>query len=129
MIALQIIGVICLLFACVFGVIYLGTVGFTLLHRRRYPQDAVIYDLALRAMKETPEKFTVISDSSLTAKGLCYTATYYGSLRSNGVSVNLSSLQQERIKKAIKALWDRQDRKDPRKEDVLRKMGVTRYGR
>ena len=121
MIHLEIMGSILLLIAIVLGGLNLLLRASMELHQRRFPQDAEIYRMAMRALKRHPEVVKASTDNRLQVQGRGYKITG-DSLRVNGKLVNLCLLQETRISGQAKKIWKRQGRIDPTKAEIITKL-------
>lgn len=121
MIHLEIMGSILLLIAIVLGGLNLLLRASMELHQRRFPQDAEIYRMAMRALKQHPEEFKASTDNRLQVQGLGYKITG-DSLQVKGKLVNLCLLQESRISRQAKKIWKRQGRIDPTKAEIITKL-------
>lgn len=125
MIHLEILGSIFLLFAIVFGTANLLLRASMHMHQRRYPQDAELYRMAMQALTERPACFTASTGNQLVVQGLGYKITG-DSLQANGKLVNLCLLQETRISRQAKKIWEQQGRIDPQKAEIITKLKAAR---
>ena len=92
------------------------------IHRRHHPDDAMIYDKAMAAVRDAPSRFPVKSTYELVATDGLYKLNGSGNLQVGTENVITCMRQRSKISRTVSRLWDEQGRSDPRKREVLRKL-------
>ena len=107
-----------LMFAAYEGILLLGE----FVNRRRHPDDATLYDLAMKEVRSAPERFPVVSTHHLEINDGIYRMKDGGSLYVQGANVILSERQQTKVKKLVRRLWKSQNRIDAKKRQIIRDL-------
>ena len=88
------------------------------LHRHRYPQDAILNDRAMKALKARTN-FEIENTYRLKATDGIYSIDEMGSLSVGNQSVRQSWLQESRMSRQVKRIWKERGRHSAIKAQLI----------
>lgn len=101
-------------------VIHVALICGELINRWRHPNDADLYDRAIKEVRRAPERFPVKSTSRLQIDDGVFRLDDNGSLYVHGTHIITSMRQSMKIKKIVRRLWENQKNTDPAQEELPR---------